>query len=292
MEFRQGTSVEQVLGWLADLGDSACVVAGGTDAMMQYARGEVAPAVFVHIERLRVLAAAGHDRESRLGALLTHRFLARDPVIRQRHPALAEAAATVGGWQTQAVGTVGGNICNASPAADTAAPLLIADAVVELSSCVGRRRVPLTDFFLGRRQVDRRPGELVTGIAAAPIGPRSGEVYLKTGRRGAMVVAVVGLAARLSFDEEGRATDARLAMCSVAPQPVRARKAEYILTDGGAFPDAIRAAGLALRDEMSPIDDSRATASYRREILPGLLERAVACCRSRAGLNGSGGHDC
>lgn len=293
MDFRQGTSEDEVLGWLADLGESACVIAGGTDAMMQYARGEISPAVFVHIERVRPLAVARHDGISRLGALLTHRFLARDEAVRRRNPALAEAAATVGGWQTQAVGTLGGNICNASPAADTAAPLLVADAVVELASTGGRRRVPLSEFFLGRRRVDRRPDELVTAMDVTPVGPHTGEVYLKAGRRSAMVVAVVGLAARITFDGVGsgggcgglgRVSDARLALCSVAPRPVRARNTERILIEGGGSPDAIRAAALALREEAAPIGDSRASAAYRREILGGLLERAIACCRSRVGL--------
>lgn len=294
MEFRQGTSEDEVLGWLSDLGESACVIAGGTDVMMQYARGEISPAVFVHIERVRPLAVARHDGVSRLGALLTHRFLARDEAVRRRNPALAEAAATVGGWQTQAVGTLGGNICNASPAADTAAPLLVADAVVELASTGGRRRVPLSEFFLGRRQVDRRPGELVTAIDVTPVGPRTAEVYLKAGRRSAMVVAVVGLAARITFGGVdsgggesgglGRVSDARLALCSVAPRPLRARNTERTLIEGGGSPDAIREAALALREEVAPIGDSRASAAYRREILGGLLERAMACCRSRAGV--------
>jgi aerobic carbon-monoxide dehydrogenase medium subunit len=284
LEFRRGATEEEVLAWLADLGDAACVLAGGTDVMMQYAAGEIAPAAFIHIERVPSLAAIQHGRVSRLGALVTHRLLARDPAIGDRAPALAEAAATVGGWQTQAVGTLGGNICNASPAADTAAPLLAADAVVELASTDGRRRVPLEDFFLGRRKVDRRPWELVTAIDVTPIGSRAGEVYLKSGRRGAMVVAVVGLAARLTFGDGGPVTDARLALCSVAPRPLRARNAEQILIEGGGSPEAIREAGRALRQEVTPIADSRATAAYRDEILAGFLERAVACCRSRAAL--------
>ncbi len=148
----------------------------------------------------------------------------------------------------------------------------------------------MPEFFLGRRQVDRQPGELVTAIDVTPVGPRTGEVYLKAGRRSAMVVAVVGLAARVTFDGLGsggglgRVSDARLALCSVAPRPVRARNTEQILIEGGGSPDAIRAAALALREEVAPIGDSRASAAYRREILGGLLERAVACCRSRAGL--------
>jgi carbon-monoxide dehydrogenase medium subunit len=282
MEFRRATSEEQILGWLAELGDSARIIAGGTDVMMQYARGELSPAVFVHIEGARELAGVASAPVSRFGALVTHRHLATDPLLRDRHPALADAAATVGGWQTQAVGTLGGNICNASPAADTAAPLLTADAVVELRSAHSARRVPLQLFFLGRRSIDRRPDELVTAIQAEPISENAVEAYVKVGRRGAMVVAVAGLAARLQFNDDGRVTHARLALCSMAQTPVRAHFAERILSAGGASAEAVRDAADAMLEEASPIDDARATAAYRRMVLVGLLDRAIATCRSRA----------
>lgn len=292
MEFRHATSEEQVLAWLAEQGDSACVIAGGTDVMMQYAQGELSPSSFVHIGGIKSLASVDNSVTTRFGTLVTHRLLAKEPQIGHRHPALAEAAATVGGWQTQSVGTLGGNLCNASPAADTAAPLLAADAVVELTSAQGTRRVPLQDFFVGRRNVDCRPDELVTAVEAVPIGQSAGEVYLKVGRRGAMVVAVVGLALRLVFDDQERVRDARLALCSVASTPVRAHEAERILAEGGTSKEAIREAGEALQREVTPIDDSRATAAYRRLILGGLLERAVECCRSRAATKRGAGRDC
>lgn len=296
MEFRRAASLDQALAWLSERGESAQVIAGGTDVMMQIARGEITPAMLVHIEGVRSLAAVGtgHDAGqptprqepgrqgmSRFGALVTHRTLAREPEIRRRLPALSEAASTVGGWQTQAVGTLAGNICNASPAADTAAPLLVADAVVELHSTTGSRQVPLADFFLGRRTIDRRPDELVTAIEAEPLGPNAAEVYVKAGRRGAMVVAVVGLALRLQFDPgSDRVTKARVALCSVAPTPVRAPATERILIAGGVLPDAVSEAGRALVTEVAPIDDARGTAAYRRMVLPGLLARAVACCQT------------
>lgn len=289
MEFRRARSTEQALTWLSETGDSARVIAGGTDVMMQHARGELDAEVFVHIEGLSGLAGAklgsiaGERDASRFGALITHRQLATDPQVRSRHPGLSEAAATVGGWQTQAVGTLGGNVCNASPAADTAAPLLAAEAFVELRSLAGTRRVALADFFLGRRAVDRRPDELVTAIDARPLGENEAEVYLKVGRRGAMVVAVVGIAVRLLFDAQGhQVRQARVALCSVAPMPVRAPATENALVAGNTTGDAVRQAGLELLAEVTPIDDARGSAAYRRMILPGLLERAVSICCSRA----------
>ncbi len=294
VEFRSVRSTEEAVASLSEHGSDACVIAGGTDVMMQYARHELSPAVFVHIEGIKELTNAQRDGSLRLGALVTHRHLADDPVIRTGHPALAEAAATVGGWQTQGVGTLGGNLCNASPAADTAPPLLVADATVELCGPRGIRRVPLEEFFLGRRHVDRRPEELLTGVEAAPLGPRQAEVYLKVGRRGGMVVAVAGLAARLTFDEQGVIAAARLAVCSVGPTPLRVRPAEEALlglcpsgrmTDDGYT--ALEEAIAALSGAVSPIDDVRSSAAYRRAVLPRLLRRSVEVCRAavRAGIS-------
>src|SRR5439155_27359274 len=122
-----------------------------------------------------------------------------DERIAGARPERVESAATGGGRQTQNIGTVAGNVVNASPAADLAPPLLVADASVTLASATGARELPLDDFVLGRRTTDRRPDELVTRVALEPLGPRAGETYLKIGRRSAMEVAVVGLAARLAF---------------------------------------------------------------------------------------------
>jgi carbon-monoxide dehydrogenase medium subunit len=282
VEFRAASSIDEALACLADMGDDAQVVAGGTDVMIQYMRHEINPSVLLHIGRLGELDGFTSNGASTFGTLTTHRSLATDRRVATAFPALAEAASTVGGWQTQEVGTLGGNLCNASPAADTAAPLLVADADVELRSAGGVRRLPLDEFLLGRRKTARHPGELLTTITATPLGDRSGEVYLKLGRRRAMEVSIVGLAVRLAFDARGTVVSARIAACSVGPRPYRASEAERILEGHRLEDDAITETGRALVDSANPIDDARASASYRTRVLPGLLARAVATCRDRA----------
>src|SRR5258707_10216049 len=121
MEFRHAISEEQAVAWLAEHGDAACVIAGGTDVMMQYARGELAPDSFLHIGAIKPLATADNAAASRFGTLVTHRLLAKDPLIRRRHPALAKTAATVGGCPTQSSVALGGNHCHAAPPAGAAA---------------------------------------------------------------------------------------------------------------------------------------------------------------------------
>ena len=282
MEFRSVSDLAEAVTVLGDLGDDARVLAGGTDVMIQHLRGEIAPRMLLHIERVAGLRGISGNGTTRLGPLTTHRMLATDVGVRRRHPALAEAAATVGGWQTQAVGTVGGNICNASPAADTAPPLLVADATVTLTGPTGDRVVPLAGFFVGRRSTVRRPDELVTALDLEPLAPRSGEVYLKVGRRAAMEVAVAGLAVRLALDDGGVVTAARVAMCSLAPTPRRVPEAEHILVGSILEDDALAAAGDAIEQAAEPIADARASAGYRRRILRPLLVRAAARCREHA----------
>ncbi len=252
--------------------------------MIQYSRGELTPRVLLHIERLDELRGLRWNGRLEVGALTTHYHLANDPDLRRSLPALAEAAATVGGWQTQAVGTVGGNICNASPAADLMPPLLVGDALVTLESVEGAQTMALEDFLVGRRQTALSPRELLTAVSVEPVGTRAGEVYLKVGRRGAMEVAIVGMAVRIGFDDEGTIDRARIALCSVAPKPYRDRRVEEALLGTGGEPEAVAAAGRALAAGATPIDDARSIASYRTAVLAPLLERAVGICMDRAGV--------
>jgi carbon-monoxide dehydrogenase medium subunit len=284
VEFRSFATLDAALGALSEFGEDAQVLAGGTDVMVQLQRGDLRPAALVHIEGIAELAEVGVENGSvTLGALVTHRAVIRDARLSTRLPALREACATIGGWQTQEFGTVAGNVCNASPAADTVAPLLVAGAVVELASRRVTRSLPLHDFVLGRRRTARAGDELVTAIRIEAVPPGAGEVYLKVAPRSAMEVALVGLAVRLGLDEGGTVSDVRIAACSVAPVPFRATEAESALLGSRLEPERVAEAGGALRDGADPIDDARATAAYRRRVLAPLLGRALTIAQQRAG---------
>jgi carbon-monoxide dehydrogenase medium subunit len=284
VRFRTALTVREALTQLQELGSDAQVLAGGTDLMVQYLRGEIVPAVLLYIGRLEQLQGIEASNGClEIGSMVTHRRLASDPVLRQEFPAIAEAAAGIGSWQIQEVATIGGNVCNASPAACLGPPLLVADATVTLEHIGGMRTMPLSDFFVGRRATARQPEELVTRLTVQPAPDRTGECYLKVTRRSTMDVAVVGLAARLTFREDGETVEAaRLALCSVAPRPFRAREAEAVLVGMPLDPDLVREAGRLLVEASTPIDDARATAEYRRRVLHPLLSRAVHICRHRA----------
>jgi len=283
MQVRRVTTIEEAVSVLAELGDQACVLAGGTDVMVQLQRGEIRPETLIPIEPLVDLTAVETNGAVRMGALVTH-YQAASGALGSGFDSIRESAATVGGWQTQAVGTIGGNVCNASPAADTLPALLVHAAELILASSSGERRLPLSKFLQGRRQTARRPDELLTHIEVENPPPQSGDTYLKVGRRGAMEVAIAGLAMRLVFNTQGLIEDARVALASLAAVPFRAAAAESILT--GAPPNMAAAAEAAdaLLGEISPIDDLRSSARYRRLLIPGLTARAIAHCATRAGV--------
>lgn len=267
---------------LATGGPDLKVLAGGTDLMVQYLRGDIRPAGLLHVRRIPELRHRSLDERTMLGAVITHRELLAAEELRRRHPALAEAAATVGGRQTQNVGTIAGNVVNASPAADLIPVLLVSDAQVNTRSLMASRDIAVADFVLGRRSTSLSPDELVMGLSLEPLPPLAGETYLKVGRRAAMEVALVGIAARLTFDDLGAVVDARIAAGSVAPMAFRAERAERRLIGSSLDTDTLAEAGDLLRAAAQPVDDARGTAAYRRQVLPGLLAQALAICRRRA----------
>lgn len=282
MELRTVDSLDEALEVLSSRGDQCQILAGGTDVMIQLARGEIAPRMVLHVEKIAQLRGVEANGSARLGSLATHRDLAKG-VLGDRFRSIAEAAASCGGLQTQAVGTIGGNICNASPAADAVPALLVHDAEVTLRSGAAARTIPLQEFVVGRRTTTRGPDELLTEITLAAPPEGSGDVYLKVGRRSAMEIAIVGLAMRLTFDDEGSVTDARVALASVGPRPVRSVRAESALVGGRLEQASVEAATFAVLHDMAPVDDVRGTVDYRRRVIPGLLSRAAAICAERAG---------
>lgn len=282
MELHSVDTIDAALDVLAARGEGCQVLAGGTDVMIQLARGEITPASLLHVERIAELRGIEANGAVHLGALVTHRELAKG-VLGDRFRSVAESAATVGGRQTQVVGTIGGNVCNASPAADTLPALLVHDATVTLRSRATSRTVPLQEFLVDRRATTRASDELLTGLWLGDPGEGSGDVYLKVGRRGAMEVAIVGLAMRLSFDAAGSVIEARVALAAVGPRPARSTGAEDALVGGPLAPDRLVAAAAAVLLDITPVDDLRGTADYRRRVVPGLLRRAAGICAQRAG---------
>jgi CO/xanthine dehydrogenase FAD-binding subunit len=255
-------------------------LAGGTDLVVQLRDGRRHVSTLVDLGALDLAQISMTDGSLVLGAATPMEALAAHPLVRKHVPALACAAAQVGAWPIQCRATLGGNLANASPAADTAPALLIADAEVVLASVAGERRLPLQRFFLAPGRTALATGELIVAVAIplAPPAPglRRHESFTKVGPRREQIIAVASLAARLDVARSGEIADARVALGSVAPTPVRAAETERSLL-GRRLDEAVRReAARVLQRNIAPIDDVRAPARYRRIATAVLLDRALA----------------
>lgn len=279
-ELHAARMLQEAISWLDQNGSQARILAGGTDLLVQMKLGRLSPPKVLYIGRINELKHFQVDGGVTLGALVTFYELERAPVIKEQYAALYEAARAFTGTQIKVMGTVGGNLCNASPAADSAPPLLVFGAQVRLESVRGEREVPLESFFLGPGKTVVEPGEILTQIYLPSPAPHTGSAFLKVGRVGADI-AKVNTAVWVMRDRE-TVVDCKIALGSVAPTPLRARRAESLLR-GQVFTLAVaeEAAGLAAQ-EIAPITDVRSTAEYRRAVARVLVRDALLRAWDRA----------
>jgi len=250
-------------------------LAGGTDLMVQL-EADVAepPSAVLDLSRLSELRGVSTDGyDVSIGALTTYTQLRHSPVVGARLPALAEAAATVGAAQIQNRGTIGGNVCNASPAGDSLPVLLAVCATFDLGSVAGERSVSAREFWTGYRQTALREDELLLRIRF-PVERARRTRFRKVGTRAAQAISKVVIA--LSYREEDDVwRDVRLALGSVAPTTIRAPETELILEGSQPQESVADAAAAALASEIAPIDDVRSTADYRRSVSARVLHRLL-----------------
>jgi len=255
------------------------VVAGGTDLVVGARQGKaVLPPSLVAIHRLDELRGiAADDGVVRIGALTTHEAIASDRFVRERATALADASAMVGSHATRAWGTIGGNVMNASPAMETGGPLLCLGATAELRSASGTRIVALDDLFTGPGTTSAAPHELLVALEMPEPGRRTGSCYLRLEYRRQMEIAVVGVTALVSVDDDANVTEARIAITALAPTIRRVAAAETALLAGDA-----QAAAAEVASAAEPISDVRASERYRRAMAAVIARRAIEVALDRA----------
>lgn len=278
------TSVEEALAVVAEHGRVG-VVAGGTDVVVNH-RSEKRPLadVVIGIHRLSELSGIreANDGSMCLGALTTYASLLSSTAIATRLTALADACEIVGGPSTRHVGTLGGNIVNASPAMDAGAPLLVFDATTDLRSRSKTRQVPITELWTGPGESVIGDDELLTSVTVPSLPARSGSAYLRLEYRRAMEIAVVGAAAAVSFAEDGTVASASIALAAVGPTCFVADAAEQALVGRRLDAAVLGEAAEAAADTARPITDIRAGSNYRRRMVSVLTKRAVSVAAARA----------
>ena len=245
--------------------------AGGTDLMVMLESGALPPGHYVGLANCAELRAIEETSDGVvIGALTTYTDILRSDLVRRKYGMLAIAASETGGVPTQNRGTIGGNIANASPAADTPPALLAYDATLELMSASGSRRLPYADFHRGYRRMDLGPDELIARIHLPRRASGWRDYYRKVGTRRAQAISKVCFAGAIRMDGTTIA-DVRIALGSVAPTVIRARGTEAALRNRPVTAESIASAERSLASEIAPIDDLRSTARYRTRVACNLM---------------------
>ena len=287
IEFWSPNSVEEAVVLMRDHAPHVALIAGGTDLVVHSrSRKQDLPDVLVHLGSIGALGRLTVDLHGSLhvGSMVSHAMIEASPSARAGWPALVDASSIVGSPATRNVGTVGGNLCNGSPAMELGAPLLAYGAEVVLASHAGVRTVGLADFLVGPGRTACGVDEIVTEVVVPPAASWHGSAYLRLGFRLAMEIAVVGAAAAVKLDERGKVQDCKVALTAVAPTIVRAAAAEDALRGQQPSIETLRRAGEAARLHAKPIDDVRAAASYRLATTAVIARRAIEVALTRAGV--------
>jgi carbon-monoxide dehydrogenase medium subunit len=274
-EYFAPRSLAEAVEVLARYDGEARTVAGGTDLLLKMKAGRLSPRAIVNIKRVPELRGLTFNSHLTLGALTTLEEIKQSSIIRERYPALSDAAATMASVQIRNLATVGGNMCNAAPSADLAPILIALNAAARLAGIKGERRIPLEDFFTGPGATVLAPGELLVSLEVPP--PAGPSVYLKHSPREHMDIAVVGIGLALrGYNPLSQAcAEPRVVLGAVAPVPLRARRAEAELTGGPLAAERIDRAAKIAAEEAKPIDDVRGSAWYRRRMVAVLTRRGL-----------------
>ena len=281
-EYLVPETLDEVSSLLHRYGKESRILAGGTDLLIGLKRNEVLPKVIIDIGRITELSASREEEgHIFIGATATHTKIAESELIKREASLLSEAASSVGSVQIRNSGTIGGNIANASPAADTVPPLIVLDAEAQVISQSGKRSIPLSALFSGPYQTALAPDEWLSGVRFPKLTSQSGTSFLKLGRRRALSVSRMTVAVVLALDMNGLIEQARICAGAVMPMPSRAEKAEEILI--GLPPDSglFERAGRLVAEKMVQMTGIRYSTPYKEPVVINLVQRALAVAAER-----------
>jgi CO/xanthine dehydrogenase FAD-binding subunit len=277
-EFFAAKDASDAVALLAKHGPKVKVIAGGTDLLadLKFAAASHAPQAVVDISRADDLRGIQMTEQGlRIGALVTHTEIMRSPIIREQLPALVAAAHTIGAIQTRNLGTLGGNLVTAVPSMDSGPTLVALDAIVTVAGPEGRRQMPLADFFVGPRKTILKSDELLAEIIIPKENVGKPTHFLKFGLRKGQALALVNVAASFWVGEGHTFKAPRVALGAVAPKVIHAPSAESFLEGKPITPENMAEGGKLAVNDAKPINDFRASAGYRRDLVAVLTKRAL-----------------
>lgn len=276
-------SVDEAVSLLVKAGGDARVMAGGTDVLVQLHADLMEPGLFVDIKNIPELRTIAEEAGGfRVGAAVTAMELIGHEAFNAAWPGVIEGVALIGSVQVKARATMGGNLCNASPAADSVPPLIAAQAAAVLVGPGGSREVPVEDIVTGPGQTSLAPGEIVVSFLFPPRPPHSGDCYMRLTPRTEMDIAVVGAAVNLTLDDAGTCVAARVALGAVAPTPLLVAEAADALIGSKADGAALAELAAAASSACHAISDKRGTELYRIKTVAVIARRAAEKALARA----------
>lgn len=284
-EYAAATTVDEAVSLLAARGLKAKILAGGTDILVQLREGMREADLVLDVKKIPELMEYSFSAAKglHLGAGTPCYRIYGDPEISKAYPALADSARIIGGWQIQSRASIGGNLCNSSPAADSIPSLIALDAVCQIAGPDGRRSVPVAEFCTGPGKNVLGRGEFLIALDFPAPAPHSGSQYLRFIPRNEMDIAVVGVGAWVKLNAAGDTIEAaRLGLAAVAPTPLKATEAGDWLAGKPATAETYAAAGELARKLARPISDMRGPAEYRVHLVGVMTERALAGAVERA----------
>ncbi len=279
-EYIAAETIAEACSVLARHGAETRILAGGTDLLIELRRGsKMAPRIVLDISRVAELSGiAESDDDITIGPLATHADLVRSEVVRKFAPLLGVAAAAIGSPQIRERGTVGGNVMNAAACADTAPPLIALGATVTLQSRSDCRELPLADLFVRPYQTKAKPDELLTGIRFPKLGRGVRSAFIKLGRRNALSISRLSVAAVLRINKSGRIAEARIVPGAAFPTWQRVVEAERMLIGEKPGPKLFAAAGQKVSEEMIKATGRRWSTEYKEPVIAVLVRRALQDC--------------
>jgi len=283
MRYAAPETLQSAVSLLAAANGDARVLAGGTDLLVQIRADVLDPELIVDIKKIPDTRSVSEERGGwRIGAAVTGAELKEHPRLKKVWPGVVEAANLIGSTQIQGRATLGGNLGNGSPAADSVPALIAAGAVATVAGPDGKRDIPVEDVLLGPRKLSLRRGEFMVSFLLPPRPPRSSDAYLRFIPRTEMDIAVVGAGVNVSLDGSGVITAARVSLGAVAEKVLLVPEAAQAIIGSTLDQAAQQRLEAAARGACRPIDDKRGTVQFRTEVAGVLARRAALIARERA----------